>query len=80
MLERIIEVRAQAEKQAQYYTNIGFAQLAADYMNTVSILNDMENIVKDNIEMKARLQALEAEIKTVAPEPTPAQEETNETV
>ena len=80
MLERIIEVRAQAEKQAQYYTNIGFAQLATDYMNTVSILNDMEDIVKENIEMKARLQSLEAEIKTVAPEPTPAQEENNETL
>lgn len=80
MLERIIEVRAQAEKQAQYYTNIGFAQLAADYMNTVSILNDMEAIVKENIEMKARLQTLEAEVKTVALEPTPAQEENNETV
>jgi hypothetical protein len=80
MLERIIEVRAQAEKQAQYYTNIGFAQLAADYMNTVSILNDMEDIVKENIEMKARLLTLEAEIKTVAPESTPAQEEANETV
>lgn len=80
MLERIIEVRAQAEKQAQYYTNIGFAQLAADYMNTVSILNDMEDIVKENIEMKARLQSLEAEVKTMAPEPTPAQEEANETL
>ena len=80
MLERIIEVRAQAEKQAQYYTNIGFAQLAADYINTVSILNDMEGIVKENIEMKARLQALEAEVKTMAPEPTSAQEEINETV
>ena len=80
MLERIIEVRAQAEKQAQYYTNIGFAQLAADYINTVSILNDMEDIVKENIEMKARLQALEAEVKTIAPESTPAQEENNETV
>lgn len=74
MLERIMEVRAQAEKQAQYYTNIGFAQLAADYINTVNILNDMEDIMKENIEMKARLQTLEAEIKTVAPEPTPAQE------
>lgn len=72
MLERIIEVRVQAEKQAQYYTNIGFAQLAADYMNTVSILNDMEDIVKENIEMKARLQSLEAEVKTIVPEPTPA--------
>lgn len=80
MLERIIEVRAQAEKQAQYYTNIGFAQLAADYMNTVSILNDMEDIVKENIEMKARLQTLEAKIKTMAPKPAPAQEENNETV
>lgn len=80
MLERIIEVRAQAEKQAQYYTNIGFAQLAADYMNTVSILNDMEDIVKENIEIKAQLQALETEVKTMASEPTPAQEETNETV
>ena len=80
MLKRIIEVRMQAEKQAQYYTNIGFAQLAADYINTVSILNDMENIVKDNIEMKARLQTLEAEVKTMAPESTPAQEEANETV
>lgn len=80
MLERIMEVRGQAEKQAQYYTNIGFAQLAADYMNTVSILNDMEDIVKENIEMKARLQSLAAEVKTMAPEPTPAQEENNETV
>ena len=80
MLERIIEVRTQAEKQAQYYTNIGFAQLAADYMNTVSILNDMEDIVKENIEMKARLQTLEAEVKTMAPEPTPAQEGINETL
>lgn len=80
MLERIVEVRMQAEKQAQYYTNIGFAQLAADYMNTVSILNDMEDIVKENIEMKARLLTLESEVKTMAPEPTSAQEETNETL
>lgn len=80
MLERIIEARAQAEKQAQYYTNIGFAQLAADYINTVSILNDMEDIVKENIEIKAQLQALEAEVKTMVPEPTSAQEENNETV
>ena len=38
MLERIIEVRAQAEKQAQYYTNIGFAQLAAIRFNDHIIL------------------------------------------
>lgn len=72
MLNRINELRDKATERAVYYNKIDFINLAAEFTQLVNILNEMEAIVRERDELKARLQVLEASISEKDQEPTPA--------
>lgn len=59
MLEKINELKNKATERANYYTKINFPNLAGEFTELVNILNEMENIVKEKEELKARVQVLE---------------------
>lgn len=59
MLNRIDELRNKATERAQYYNRIDFINLAAEFTQLVNILNEMEAIVRERDELKARVQLLE---------------------
>jgi hypothetical protein len=42
MIERIIELKSIISQRANYYSNIGFANLANEFTNVLNILNEME--------------------------------------
>ena len=63
MLERIYELKNKAIERANYYTKIDFPNLAGEFTELVNILNEMENIVKEKEELKARIQVLENEAR-----------------
>lgn len=59
MLNRIDELRNKATERAQYYNRIDFINLAAEFTQLVNILNEMEAIVRERDELRARVQLLE---------------------
>jgi len=42
MIERIIELKSIISQRANYYSNIGFTNLANEFTNVLNILNEME--------------------------------------
>ena len=73
MLNRIGELKNKATERANYYSNIGFPNLANEFTELVNILNEMEDIVREREELKARVQVLEeqASEKTIKAAPAP---------
>lgn len=75
MLNRIDELRNKATERAVYYNKIDFINLAAEFTQLVNILNEMEAIVRERDELRARIQLLEENASEKIAEPAPAHEE-----
>ena len=75
MLNRIDELKNKATERAQYYNRIDFINLAAEFTQLVNILNEMEAIVREKDELKARVQLLEENANEKIAEPASAHEE-----
>lgn len=58
MINRINELRNQANERAVYYSNIGFINLANEFTQLVNILNEMEAIVRERDELKIQIENL----------------------
>ena len=63
MLERINALKDKATERANYYSKIDFPNLANEFTELVNILVEMETIVKEKEELKARVQVLEEEAR-----------------
>ena len=63
MINHINELRNKAIERANYYTKIDFPNLAGEFTELVNILNEIENIVKENEELRARVEVLEDEAR-----------------
>lgn len=61
MIERIEQLKSIITQRVSYYSNIGFDNLANEFSNLLNILNEIEQIAKENIELRARVQVLEEE-------------------
>lgn len=61
MINRINELRNQANERAVYYSNIGFVNLANEFTQLVNILNEMEAIVRERDELKIQIENLKKE-------------------
>lgn len=61
MINRINELRNQANERAVYYSNIGFVNLANEFTQLVNILNEMEAIVRERDELKIQIENLKEE-------------------
>ena len=61
MINRINELRNQANERAVYYSNIGFINLANEFTQLVNILNEMETIVRERDELKIQIENLKKE-------------------
>lgn len=59
MIKRIEQLKSITTQRTNYYSNIGFDNLANEYSNLLNILNEMENIIKENEELKAQIQLME---------------------
>lgn len=47
MIERIEQLKSIITQRVNYYSNIGFDNLANEFMNILNILNEMEQLAKD---------------------------------
>ena len=47
MIERIEQLKSIITQRANYYSNIGFDNLANEFSNILNILNEMEQLAKD---------------------------------
>lgn len=61
MINRINELRNQANERAVYYSNIGFINLANEFTQLVNILNEMETIMHERDELKIQIENLKEE-------------------
>ena len=61
MIERINALKLKATERADYYSRIDFPNLANEFTELVNILVEIEAIVKEKDELKARVQVKEAE-------------------
>ena len=71
MVNRIAAIKQKAIERANYYSNIGFTNLANEFTNVGNFLAEIEDVIKNNEELKARVQILEEKA-------TSAQEDKNE--
>lgn len=62
--ERLSEIKMLINERTNYYSNIGFINLANEFANVENILNEIEAIAKENDELRAQIQALEAQFQT----------------
>lgn len=63
-IERINELKSKYERDVIYYGNLDFLVLQSKFQEVVNLLNEIEEIIKINAEMSARLSAVEAEVPT----------------
>lgn len=59
MINRLAELKNKAIERNNYYSNIGFTNLANEFAEFVKFFDEIENVIKDNEELKARVQTLE---------------------
>ena len=80
MINRIIELKTIATEKARYFSAISFPNLANIFTEFVNFVNEIEAIVKQNEELSARVQVLEAELqnKEATPAATNEEEDNNE--
>ncbi len=62
--ERLDELKSKVSQRTNYYSNIGFDALANEFMNVGIFLAEIEDVIKENEELKARVQALEEKLST----------------
>ena len=77
MKERIDQLKTIITQRVNYYSNIGFFNLANEFSNVLNILNEMENMAQQLDEKAARFQPMEDLIQNKSEEPAPAQEANN---
>ena len=63
MKEKILELKNKSIEKANYYSNIGFVNLANEFTSLVNILNEMESIVEECEKLKAQINNQEGENK-----------------
>ena len=78
MIEKISALKNKATERANYYSRINFPNLAGEFTELVNILVEMEEIVKERDELKARIQAMEEEAREKKAEARAAQEDKEE--
>ena len=54
MKERINQLKSIITQRVNYYSNIGFSNLANEYSNVLNILNEMENMAQQLDEKAAQ--------------------------
>lgn len=64
--ERLAEMRLLINERTNYYSNIGFVNLANEFMMLGNFLTEVEELTKEIEELKARLQTQEALAETRA--------------
>lgn len=64
--ERLAEMRLLINERTNYYSNIGFVNLANEFMTLGNFLTEVEDLIKETEELKARLQTQEAFTETRA--------------
>ena len=74
MINRLTELKNKATERAGYYSRIDFPNLANEFTEFVNFLNEMEDIIKENEELKAQVQAYEAEATAKVEETRAARE------
>ena len=57
--ERFDEIRFVINERINYYFNIGFINLTEEFMNVRNFLDEIENVIKENEELRARIQIME---------------------
>jgi hypothetical protein len=75
MINRINELKIIAIEKAHYFSAISFPNLANTFTEFANFFNEIEIIVKQNEELKARVQVLEAELQNKEATPAAANEE-----
>ena len=73
--ERVNELKLQYQKELEYYEKLGFEVLQGKFQTIVEILAEIEEVIKVNEELTARLQAKEEEAKARLLEAAAAREE-----
>jgi uncharacterized coiled-coil DUF342 family protein len=68
MIEKIHELKQKAMDRADYYSRINFPNLANEFTELVNILNEMEAIVTERDELKARVQIMTEEARSAREE------------
>ena len=73
--ERVNELKLQYQKELEYYEKLGFEVLQGKFRTVLEILAEIEEVIKVNEELTARLQAKEEEARTKLLEAAAAREE-----
>ena len=64
MINEVIALKNHATERANYYSKLDFIVLAEEFTNFANFLSKTEKVIKENEELKARLQVLEVELQT----------------
>jgi cell division protein FtsB len=80
MINRINELKTIATEKAHYFSAISFPNLANTFTEFANFFSEIEAIVKQNEELTARVQVLEAELqnKEAIPAAAKQKEDNNE--
>ena len=73
--ERVNELKLQYQKELEYYEKLGFEVLQGKFRTVLEISAEIEEVIKVNEELTARLQAKEEEARTKLLEAAAAREE-----
>ena len=57
--ERFDEIRSAINERINYYSNIGFTNLAEEFTKFRNFLDEIEDVIKENEELRARIQIME---------------------
>ena len=63
-IEQLNELKYKYQMEVHYFFGIGFPILQGKFQEVVNILTDFEETIKENMELRARIQALEALTQT----------------
>ena len=59
--ERFAQLKIAITERADYYSNIGFTNLANEFTNVGNFLAEIEDVIKENEELKAQIGAAKNE-------------------
>lgn len=77
-IEKLNELKSNYQKEVDYYSKISFDVLRGKFQEVVKILAEIEDIIKENEKLKARVQVLEEKLETQATIIDAAREESEE--
>ena len=64
--ERLSEIKMLINERTNYYSNIGFVNLANEFTILGNFVAEVEDLIKETEELKARIQTMEASIEIPA--------------